>query len=56
MKSVLRCSLVIGSGLAVGAVLFALSFILMDFIVTHFIIAPGQADLGAGVMVVAGDS
>jgi hypothetical protein len=55
MKSIGKYALVIASSLLVGAVLFILSFVAMDFVWTHFVVTnPANVGLGDGVMVVGG--
>ncbi|MBZ5678780.1 MAG: hypothetical protein LAO24_01605 [Acidobacteriia bacterium] len=54
MKSFGRYALVITGALLVGAVLFVLSFVAMDFVWTHFVTKPADVGLGDGVVVVGG--
>jgi hypothetical protein len=50
-----KCALVIASSMVAGATLFVSSFIVLDFVWTHFVVTdPKQINMGDGVMVVSG--
>ncbi len=50
-----KYSVVIAGSLFAGTALFALSFVALDFVWTHFVVTdPKQIDIGDGVVVVGG--
>ena len=55
VKVVGKYALVIASSLLVGAAIFVLSFVVMDFVWTHFVVTDLQKlGIGDGVVVVGG--
>jgi hypothetical protein len=50
-----KCAVVIASSVVAGAVLFMSSFVVLDFVWTHFIVTdPKEIGMGDGVVVVGG--
>ena len=57
VKVIAKYVLVIASSLLVGAAIFVLRFVVMDFVWTHFVVTDLQKlGIGDGVVVVGGDS